>query len=288
MAFGLSFGAKKNSSTQNSTINKNELTNQQTTGTKAQTGTTSIDGSQSSTGTTTGQQTTSQQGTNATTGSQVGTTTQTTSSFSNPVLSGIEAAIQGLLGKTANPAAASSFDAAAFVRDGTLAGERDVNNSLETNLNQIVSRVGGRAGANSMASILSSRLEGDAAAEKAGIRSKLTAEAEGIQRDNSVAASQVAGTDQAFLGNLLNALKGGQTTTTGVESTATSQNQTTNQTGTTNTAEQTAQNQTSNQVQTQNLLEALSQLLSGNTTTTGTEAVKATGKEMGGGFSLGF
>jgi len=288
MAFGLSFGAKKQKTNQTSTVDKTDVTNQQQTGTQSSTGTNTSSSTGSQNGSTVGQQTTSQTGSNTTTGQQTGTTTQTTNAFSDSTLSAIEQAVNDLFGKVGTTAPVSAFDPTRFVEEGLAAVKNDVNTGLESDVNNLVTNVGGATTNNSMAALLSNRLRADAAAKVSGASANLTAQAEEIARSNALAASQIAGQDQGFLGNLLAALKGGSVTTTGTESTATTQNQQTQNTGTANNSEQSSQQTSQQQVQTQQLIEMMSQLLSGTTNTKGTENVKGTTSSMGGGFSLGF
>lgn len=288
MAFGLSFGSKKNTTKSTSNVDKTETTNQTQTGTQSQTGTTN----QSSTGTQTGQsqgsQVTTNLGTTSTTGQTTGTTQQTTSAFSDSTLGAIESAVQNLFGTVGSRAPISAFDAGSFVDSGVKAAQADINAGLESNINQLITNTGGTAGTNSMTALLSNRLRNDAASEVAGVRANLTSQAEEIARNNALADNTLTATDQGFLGNLLSALKGGTVTTTGTESQQTSQQQATQQEGTGRTSEQTAQQNSQQSTQTQELLSQLTQLLQGTTNTKGTESTTATNKSSGGGFSLGF
>lgn len=288
MAFGLSFGSKKNTTKGTSEIDKTEVTNQQQTGTQSSSGTTQSSSTGQSSGSTVGQQTSSQTGTNKTTGTQTGTTQQTTSAFSDSTLGAIEKAVSDLFGKVGGAAPVSAFDKDSFISDTVGSASADINAGLESNVNQLITNLGGTASTNSMGALLTNRLRNDAAAEVAGVRANATTQAEEIARNNALASSQIAGQDQSFLGQLLGALKGGQITTTGTESTTTATDQQTQNTGTTNTAEQTQQQQSQQTTQTQQLIEMMSQLLSGTTNTKGTENTTQTNKSSGGGFSLGF
>lgn len=288
MAFGLSFGAKKNTTKGMSEIDKTEVTNQAQTGTTSSSGTTTNNTTGQSSGTTVGQQSTSQSGTSNTTGTQTGQTSQTTSAFSDSTLGAIEKAVGDLFGKVGGAAPVSAFDKDSFISDTVGSASADIGAGLESNVNQLITNLGGTSGTNSMGALLTNRLRNDAAAEVAGVRSNATTQAEEIARQNALATSQIAGQDQGFLGQLLGALKGGQVTTTGTESTTTAQNQQTQNTGTSNTSEATQQQQSQQSTQTQQLIEMMSQLLSGTTNTKGTEKTTQTGKSSGGGFSLGF
>jgi hypothetical protein len=287
MAFGLSFGSKKQKTNQTSTVDKAESTNQQQSGTTSSSSTANSLTTGQSSGSTVGQQTTSQTGTNKTTGTQTGQSTQTTSAFSASTLGAIEKAVGDLFGKVGGTTPISAFDKEAFISNTVGKAASDIGAGLESNVNQLITNLGGTAGTNSMGALLTNRLRNDAAAEVAGVRATTTAQAEEIARSNALAGSQIAGQDQGFLGQLLGALKGGVTTTTGTESTQTAQDQQTQNTGTSNTAERTSQQQSQQSTQTQQLIEMMSQLLSGTTNTKGTENVKGTGKSGGGGFSIG-
>ncbi len=286
MPLGLSFGAKKQKTNQTSTVDKTETTNQSQLGTKSSSGVTSSSSMGQSTGSTVGQQATSQTGSNVTTGQQTGATKQTTSAFSDSTLGAIERAVGDLFGKVGGSTPISAFDKDAFVSDTVGSASADIGAGLESNVNQLITNLGGNANSNSMASLLTNRLRNDAAAEVAGVRAKATSQAEEIARNNALAASQVSGQDQNFLTTLLGALKGGVTTTTGSESTTTAQNQQTQNAGMTSTSEQTSQQQSQQSVQTQQLIEMMSQLLSGTTNTKGVENVKGKTSSFGGGFSI--
>lgn len=286
MAFGLSFGKKRQKIDQTVNVDRTDFTSQNQSGVTSSSGVTQQNMSGSSSGSTTGQQTSSQTGTNLMTGTTQGTTQQTTSAFSDSTLGGIEAAVANLFKTTGNKTPVSSFDPTAFVRDGVAAMRSEVDSGLDADINGLMHGIGGTSGSNSMAALLAGKLRNEGAAKVAGTRSALTGQAEEIARANALAGSQVAGQDQNFLAQLLGALKGGVTTTTGVESQQTSQNQQTQNTGTTNTAEQTQQQQQQQQTQTQQLIEMMNQLLSGTNRTVGTERTQGTTTSSGGGISL--
>jgi len=288
MSFGLSFGSKKQKTDQTSTVDKTEMTNQSQTGTNTSSGSSASSSSGQTQGTTVGQQATSQTGTNKTSGSQTGVTQQTTSAFSDSTLGAIEKAVSDLFGKVGGSAPVSAFDKESFIADTVGGASSNINADLESNVNQLVTNLGGTASTNSMGALLTNRLRNDAAAEIAGVRGIATTQAEEIARNNALAGSQIAGQDQSLLGQLLGALKGGVTTTTGTESVATAQDQQTQNTGTANTTEQQRQQQSQQTTQTQQLIEMMSQLLSGTTNTKGTEHTVGTTSSGGGGFSLGF
>lgn len=288
MGIGLSFGKKKQKINTTTDVDRTDFTNQSQTGSTNTSGVTQSNTSSTATGSTTGQQSTSQTGTNISTGQSQGTSQQTTSAFSDSTLGAIEAAVGNLFNTTATKSPVSTFDPVAFVRDGVDSMRADVNSGLDADINSLMHGVGGTTGSNSMAALLGSKLRNEGAAKVAGTRSALTGQAEEIVRSNALAGSQVAGQDQNFLANLLQTLKGGVTTTTGIESQQTSQNQQTQNTGTTNTAEQTQQAQQQQAVQIQQLQELINQLTQGTNRTVGTERTQGTTTSSGGGISATF
>lgn len=282
MAFGLSFGAKKEKGSSSTTINKNETMTQNETGSKATTGTTTQAGTSTTTGSQTGQ--TTNVSNQQSTGSQ--TNQQQSQLFSDQILGGLEGIITDLFGATggAAPRLASDFNKQAFIDDGYSAAESRTMDDLNTGLNSIYDSIGGRDDSNSMATLLANRARGDAAANLAGVRANLTKEAEGIARDNYGADLSARGADQGFLHNLLVALKGGTASTSGAIQTAETVKG--SQAGT--TAQQTSETTNQQQTTTQDLLELLTNSLTGTSTMSGTENSKTKGKQFGGGFSLGF
>jgi hypothetical protein len=286
MGFGLSFGSKKESGKSSTDVNKTETTDQTQTGTQSTTGSTSTTGTQntqtSSSGTTTNN-TSNQQ---ATTGSQ--SSQQTSTQFSQPIISGLESTVQALLGNLPSSPSQmdNNFDHNAFVSGGTAAAASSINSDLESTLNGMFDNFGGRDDQNSMATLLANRARGDAASQIAGVRSNLEGQAQGIERERYLANLQGTGQQEGFLANVLNALKGGQATTSGQVQTAentaggTQATGTQAQTGTSNT-------QMSQQELTQQLTQLL-QKLQGTTNTTGTEDTKTSGKTGGFGLGLSF
>ena len=280
--FGLSFGAKKSKSSGSSTIDKLVDTTQTESGSKATTGTTTTTGTSATTGTQTGQTT------GATTNESVGSQTnqQTSTLFGAETLAGLEGIIGDLFGSQARTpmSLGSDFNKDDFVSQGYAAAESRASDDTNIALNSIYDRLGGRDDSNSMATLLANRARGDTAAQLAGVRANLTGQAEGIARENFGADLAGQANSQGFLGNLLNALKGGTANTTGAIQTQESQTGT--QVGT--SAQQTAEQTTQSQTQVQQLLELLQNQLAGTEHTTGTEKTKGKQLDMGGGFSLGF
>lgn len=280
-SFGLSFGAKKSKGKSTTAIDKLVDSTQIETGAKSTTGTTTTSGVSTTTGNQTGQ--TSGATTNNSVGSQ--TNQQQSTLFSSGILQGLEGIIGSLFGSQATTPMQlnSNFDKSEFVEGGYRAAESRATDDLETGLNGMIDRIGARDDQNSMAMLLANRARNDTAANLAGVRSNLIGQAEGIARENFGADLAGQANSQGFLGNLLEALKGGSASTTGAIQT--SESSTGTSLGT--SANQTSENTNQSQTQIQDLLELLANAMSGREHTTGTETTKSKGTDMGGGFSIG-
>lgn len=275
--FGFSFG--KNKQTTNETATKNESTTQQQTGTN----TTTTSGTSTSTGTTAGSSTGTSTTTQSTTGSQ--SQTQTGSSFGagtlNAINQNVGAFIDRILGGNAGGAAISelgSFDPEAFIASTMQAARFQANEQLGESIRGVTSMTGGDASENSATALLANRMENATGASLAGVQANAVKTAQDILTQRSQAMTGAAGTEQNALAQILNAIKGGETTgtSTGVNDQST--------TGTTNTSEQNQQTQNQQTQTTQTALEIINQLLQGTTNSTGTS--KGTTTKSGGGISL--
>lgn len=299
MAFGLSFGAKKNKINQTSTVDKTE------TGTQTGAETTSgiRTGTSTSTGTTAGTSTGSSSTTgsssqsSSTTGSQ--SQTGTTRSFGQQVLRGLEGGVTSLLSQILDPEAGDramimrgldsmgGFDVDAFVQGNLAAARAQEGTRLDELIGSIFSRVGGTRGNNSAATLLEERARNDSAANLAGVESQARAAGADIVRRNvETGANAVTAAGQNLLPALASILKGGETTTdiaTLTEELGQVLGQTT---GDTQTAEQTGQTTQQTAATVENLVQAVLSALTQQTHTTGTETTKGKTSEMGGGFSL--
>lgn len=290
MGLGLSFGKNKTKTNSTSKVDKTEDTNQVQTGTQSQ----STTGSSS----TTQSQTNNQSG--ATTSEQIGSTSQNTTGqtsqsgastlFSDQVLSGLEGYSTNALGNLWNQGAidtsALNFDSQAFVNNGMAAATTRVNNQVENDMNGLFDAIGGTSGGNTMAALLASRLQGDAAANLAGTQAQLTGQANEITRQNLATEMASRGQEQSFVSQLFDALKGGSATTAQVGTSAEQTAGKTQQIGTGTETQTGTSTGTSNTVTQQDVLTALEQLLNGTTHTVGTENTKGTQKQSGGGFGL--
>lgn len=290
MAFGISFGSKKSSGKTTTHALKDETTNQlqNSTGSTTTSGNTSSTGSSTTSSSQTG--TSNQTGTSASTGTT--NQQQTGTAFSSGILSSLESAVGSLLGGGSAAAGVvedavarlSGFDVNSFVNDSVSAAKGTIQSGLDQTLSGLSDNIGSGLGNNSMAALLSNRATSDAAASLAGVRSSAQAQAEQIQRENAATAVSAAQGQDAFLTNLVNALKGGTTTAsaTGTES----QSGTTTQAGSTTMTGTESTQQQQQQQQMTTVLEQLTQLLSGKTTSVTDATETSKGKSGGGGFSL--
>lgn len=286
MALGFSFGKKKSSSTTNSTINKNEETNQTTQAAQNQTTTSNTSQTQTGQTNTTSQNLSNTNQTTAGTQATTGQESSTTQNYSGATLGGLENAVANLLSSSTlgTTQSISDFDADSFVSGGMQAAEARTRTALDESINGVIDAVGGKN--NSAAALLSQRVNNDAIANLAGTRADLTARAEEIRRNNILAGSEVTNTGNQLLVGLLNALKGGTQTTTGQTAQTTTGTQTT--TGSTSESGSQQQNnqQQVNTAATEQVASIMAQIIAGLTNTTATENSKTKGKSSGGGLSL--
>lgn len=286
MAFGLSFGKKKESAAYNKLLSQTEVGTESQTSNKAGTTTGTQSTSQQGQTSTSQTQSQAQQGATNTSGSQVGTQQQVTQNFSDRTLGGLEDTVGALFGNSSLTSIrpTSDFNVKDFIANGLEAARANAQQQLETGSNQLYDSIGGRQ--NSMAQLLQDRLFNDTNASLAGTEADLTAKGEEIQRQNTLTGVQVANNGQDFLVNLLNALKGGVSGTTGTSQTATSEAGTSSQTGTGTTTGQESVSQTGQTSSVESVVEAIAQLLNSNKQTNGTESGTSKGKVSGFGASL--
>lgn len=272
--FGISFGKNKSRDTMHTT----------TSGTQNQSGTnqTTTTGSSS----TTGSQSSQSSGSSTTTQGTTGTSTQTvtTSNFGQSALTAIDSKIGDfitqMLGGGAGGAAASSlgsFDADKFIADTMASATQSTQDQVGEGIRGVTSSIGGNASENSASALLANRIANAGAASLAGVRANAEQTAQNIitSRAQTLAAAEQGG--QNALAQILNAIKGGTSTTTG----SSTNGQTT--TASTNTNESTNQQSQSNTNTTQSALEIIQQLLTTNQVQDGTQ----TSSKSGGGLSLG-
>lgn len=275
--FGISFG--KNKSKTSETATKLESGTQAQTGTNTTntTGSTSQTGSQSSVGSGTSNTT------QGTTGSQL--TTQTGSAFGQDVLKAVNGNIGELINRVLGSAGSTTreglgdFDAESFISSTMQAARTSAEDQLGESIRGVGSTIGGNASENSMTALLANRMANATGANLAGVQANAVKTAQDILGSREQLVSSSAGSEQNALAQILNALKGGETSTTGA---ATNTGVTT---GSTNTTESNTVN-TNQQSQTQQTaLEIINQLLATQSNSTGTSV--GTNKKSGGGFSLG-
>lgn len=299
MAFslGLSFGTKKQSGTQDTTLNK--TTQQQ----QAQ----SENKKESTTG---GSQTSSQvsnqsAGTSSTDSltqgqqSQSSQTAQTGKSqtFSDSILAMLESSVANALsGQHGNAGTKSAeqalgqmggFDIDSFVNNSVNAAASQQKQQFDSAIGQLSSAAGGTDGTNSMMALLAQQMAQSNAANLEGVRANAIQTGQGILAQQVAAGNTVSAQGNDVLSQLLTALKGGttQTTATGQETgtTQVAQSQS-NNTATTESSQQQANQQTQ---MFQDVISLISSLLSGTQMEQGTENVKTTGKSSGFGISAG-
>lgn len=297
MPFGLSFGAKKQSSKTTTDINKNELT----TGSQSQatTGVTQGATNTSQTGqvSTTGGQQTQQNVSQSQTGQETGRTSGTVSSLSGDIQSTLSDTVKRILSGGVNDANIASlsnaiggmtnFNADEFVRQNVMAARQGGENALQENVSARQSQIGGTAGTNSMAALLAMRGRNDLEANLAGVEASSRATAEGIANKNLETAVGAQGSLVSQGAGAADVLKGATTTT----DMATLTNQLNQLLGTTTGDTKTQESQSSTQSQQTQTLQIINELVNAltnqNVSTIGTENSKTKGKSMGGGISAG-
>lgn len=296
MILGLSFGKKKQSSTQNTNVTRDESmtgTQQQaTTGLQQSNSSTSSTGTQSTTNRTAGTSVTDQMQQDRGTQSMRGTTT----TLGADVTAGLSSAVQRLLAGGINDsnianlsnmiADTTGFNPEVMVAQTVNAARTRGEQELQERNAAMQSAVGGTDTSNSMAALLAQRGRNDLEANIAGITAQATGQAEAIRNANLAAGvgAQGALADQAT--GLGGVLKGAvstvdnQTLTDQLSQLLGLQSQDTTQTGT------TTSNQQQNTATTQLVQELMNALTTQNSNMRGTENMKGTGKSSGGGMSL--
>lgn len=278
MAFGLSFG--KNKTKTSETATKAETTTQSQTGTN----TTNTSGSSNTSGSQSGTNT----GTSSTTQGTTGTNqqVQTGSSFGNSALTAINdnigSFIESIMGGGAGAAALSElgkFDSQAFIENVMTGAKATAQDSLDEGVNGLISAIGGNASENSATALLQNKMTNATNASLAGTRAQAEGQAQQILGNRAAATTAAQSGDMNALAQILNSIKGGETT-----GTATGTNNQT-QTGTTNSSETSNQTNNSNTQTQQTAIEMIQQLLNGTTNSVGTS--NGTNTKVGGGLSLG-
>lgn len=295
--FGLSFGAKKEKSAQDTFLNKNENVNasqsQNTQGNTTGTSNVSNSGSTSQTGTQVENQNT--KSSQATTGNQ--TTSGTTTTLGADIQSTLSDAVKSILGKGVNESSIASlsnmiagrgdFDHAGYVKGVVDQARNRGEQTLQEQISSAGSGVGGTAGTNSAVALLQQRGRNDLEASIGGVKSQAEIAAAQIENQNLGAASGASANLSQQGAQLVEALKGGTTTTD--QSTLTKQLADllgSQSTGSTSTQDQATKSNQATQTQelVSQIVAALSQQ---NTATVATENVKGSNTKFGGGFSLG-
>lgn len=294
MAFGISFGKKKGSTTQNTSTDVKETS--QTQQSQATTGSTKTNTSQTGSTTNTSQGLSSSDKVDRTNQSQSGTTTTTgtTTTLDQGIQDQLKGALGGLLGGLGDSSAIAgaannllNFDSQSFIEDtvrsATVRGEQ----TLQENNSALGSAIGGTASDNSMAALLAQRGSNDLAASLAGVRAQATQTAADISRGNVQAASAVNQAQTGSLAAIGELLKGATTTTNQQSLEEQIAALVGSQTGNTRTNESSAGTSQQNSSSDQLVQELINALSNTNSQKVGTENIKGTTKTGGGGFSLG-
>jgi hypothetical protein len=298
--FGISFGKKKTSGTTSEDVNRS--TN--TTGSQNTTNSSSTVGSQNTqqTGTSSSQGSSNTRGETATRAQETGQQQQQTQSqsFSDTTLAGLEGEVARLLGVGSDPTSASNqassnglsqmagFDANGYVDDIMRGASADTLSQLEESIGGVQSTIGGTAGTNSAAALLTSRLEGNRASNLAGIRGQATGQAQEILARNVASASGANQTSNTLLTSLAEILKGGRTTGTAATTTANQSTGGQSTSGNTQTSESSQQSQNTNTQTVQDVLTQITELLNSTENMSGSSRGTNSQTTSGGGLSLGF
>lgn len=298
MAFGISFGKKKQSAQGTATLDKeSELFGSQQQ-TSTQQGTTTTDTTGRTSGTTTQQgaqqQTQDSRNIGSTTGRQTGTTTSLDSGVQDALADRIRSVLAGgvtdenIMNLSRQIGGLGDFDADSFV-SGIVGQARNRGEQLLQEQNSsFAANAGGTADTNTMAALMAQRGSADLSANLAGIEAQARAQAAGIQQQG-VATAVGAQTGLAGIADsLANALKGG-TTTTDMTSLTDEISQLIGRGGTISTQTGTSDETQRQSSQTDQLLTQIADILTQQSQRErGTETQQQSGKSGGFGLSLGF
>ena len=296
MILGLSFGRRRQRSTQDTTVARDETmsgTQQQaSTGLQQSTSSSTSAGTQTSTNATDMTTRTNQSQTDRGTQTTRGTTTTMDAGSTAELSSAVQRILSGGI-TDANIASLSNmiadstgFNTEAMVANVVSAARNRGEQDLQERNAVIQSAVGGTDTSNSMAALLAQRGRNDLEANIAGVTAQAIAQAEGIRNQNLTAAAGAQGAiaDQAAaLGSVLRGAVttvDNQTLTDQLSQLLGSQNQTGTQTGTTSTTQQ------QETVTTQLLQELMNAIMNQESNMRGTENMRGTGRSSGGGLSL--
>jgi hypothetical protein len=271
--FGISFGKSGQSTTTSTDSTTSGWQNQQGQNTNTTTGNSSTTGSSSSTGSSTTSGSTNGWGSQSNSGTAFDAATL--AAIGGNIGAFIDRIMGGGAGKDAI-AQLGTFDAQSFIDNTMKSALSQATDQFEQGVNSISSNVGGSANENSAAALLANRLENATNSSLAGTRASAEQAAQGIQVQRAGAVAAASQGEQNALAQILNAIKGGVTSSNQTNQ----QGQNTNQS--TNTSENTNTSQNTNSTQT--ALEIINQLLNSQQHTTGTETSDTS--KSGGGLSL--
>lgn len=214
-----------------------------------------------------------------------------TQTFSDTVLSALESAGLGALGRSAasgrvDTSSLRNFDMGQFIADAVNQAAAGASQSRGIAQGAMFDSLGGTTRGNTMAALLDQQLGIQEAGAVAGARNQATAQAMEILRQNLGTEMASAGQDQGFMTQLLGLLQGGRQTTTGEMASTQAQQTQDQRIAAEQRTEQERQIQQQQSQQISELTSLIAQLVRGTTNTVGTETENSTTRSRGGGFSL--
>lgn len=291
MPLGISFGRRRQSTDSTRTTNQTQTQNQSALTNQQQ------EQIQSSVSTALGQSTettdtrSQQAGTSAATTQGSQTQRGQTQTFSDTVLSALESAGLGALGRTSaagrvDTSALRNFDMGQFIADAVNQAAAGASQSRGIAQGGMFDSLGGTSRGNTMAALLDQQLGIQEAAAVAGARNQATAQAMEILRQNLGTEMASVGQDQGFMTQLLGLLQGGRQITTGEMASTQAQQTQDQRIAAQQQTEQEMQLQQQQQQQITQLTSLIAQLVRGTTNTVGTETERSTTRQSGGGIGL--
>jgi hypothetical protein len=179
-----------------------------------------------------------------------------------------------------------AFDPETYVNNALKTAQTQSNVDLAKGISAIFDGIGGAK--NSMSQLLAGTLRNQATANLAQVHNQATQTAQNIVAQDATTQAQVGGEQDSFLTNLIQSLKGAQTTSDAAATTQQDQAGTTATGGTTTTADSSTQNTTSKTDSTSQLISLLSTLLNTNQTTAVNSTTKGTDTKVSAGGTFGF
>lgn len=291
--FGLSLGASSENSKSSTTGTQTQVGTQNGSQDQNQTQTTGTRTSGSTNQTSVGSQNTSTSGSTTNSGTTNQQQTTTSQSLSDPILSAISNVITGLFsgGNKADEGAQKSavplgaFDPTAYVNSALKSAQTRSDVDLSKGISAIFDGIGGAK--NSMSQLLAGTLRNNANANLAEVGNQATQTAQSIAAQGATTQAQVGASQDNFLVNLINSLKGGKSTSDAAATTQQAQTGTSATAGTTNTSDASTQNTSSATDSTSQLISLLHTLLNTNETTNVNSNTNTSGTKISAGGTIG-